>query len=584
VRKRFLASWVVVGALVAPPFLSPAGLLSAGFAQTAQRAAAVEAASNGRGGVEEITAEQMKAYLTFVASDEMAGRSTPSRGLDLTAKYLASQLARWGVRPAGDGGTYFQRIMLRREQIDAEKSSVEVDGKRFSFGDAFLAQPVSGTAVGGLVYVGHGWVIPSKNLNAYETSEGRLEVKDKIVVAVSGLPKGVPAADLVSGKPGVDWDNALTYAAKNGARAVVYVPQEQTLKAWSRLRERLTRPGPLRVEQPDAQAGGQTYGVLGNSLRVEPTSPPAGNSIPVITASEKLLTALFQGERVSGEEILKRAAADPVAPFALSPTRAVKLSVTGQLERVPTQNVVAVVEGADPELKQEYVAVGAHYDHVGDSSQTGCQPAGGDTICNGADDDGSGTVGVLAMAEAFAKGPRPKRSILFVWHAGEERGLWGSEYFVEHPTVPLDKIVAQLNIDMIGRSRQADDKESRNAGLTGPHEIYVIGSKMMSTELGQLSEAVNDSYLKLKFNYKYDDPRDSERLFYRSDHYNYAKKGIPIIFYFDGIHADYHRPTDEVEKIDFEKMEKVTRTVYATAWELANRAARVKVDRKLAAN
>jgi hypothetical protein len=570
VQRRFWASWLIVSALAAPPLLPSAGSSAAGFAQTAKRTAAGDAAaSNGRGGVEEITAGQMRAYLTFVASDEMAGRSTPSRGLDLTAKYLASQLARWGVRPAGDGGTYFQRIMLRREQIDAEKSSVEVDGKRFSFGDAFLAQPVSGAAAGGLVYVGHGWVIPSKNINAYETPEGRLDVKDKIVIAVSGLPKDVPAADLVAGKPGVDWDNALTYAAKNGAKAIIYVPQEQALKAWSRLRERVTRPGPLRVEQPDAQAVG---------------APPSGNSIPAITASEKLLTALFQGERASGEEILKRAAQDPVAPFALAPARTVKLSVAGQLARVPTQNVVAVVEGTDPELKQEYVAVGAHYDHVGDSSQTGCQPVKGDAICNGADDDGSGTVAVLAMAEAFAKGPRPKRSILFVWHAGEERGLWGSEYFVEHPTVPLEKIVAQLNIDMIGRSRQADDRESGNAGLTGPHEIYVIGSKMMSTELGQLSEAVNDSYLKLKFNYKYDDPRDSERLFYRSDHYNYAKKGIPIIFYFDGIHADYHRPTDEVEKIDFEKMEKVTRTVYATAWELANRAGRVKVDKKLAGN
>jgi Zn-dependent M28 family amino/carboxypeptidase len=262
----------------------------------------------------------------------------------------------------------------------------------------------------------------------------------------------------------------------------------------------------------------------------------------------------------------------------LSPGKKVTINVAAQAEQVPTQNVVAKIEGSDPQLKHEYVAVGAHYDHVGVGN-----PVNGDAIFNGADDDGSGTVAVLAMAEALAKGPRPKRSFLFVWHCGEEKGLWGSEYFVEHPTVPLGQIVAQFNIDMIGRGRKAGDSNPQNAGLSGPEEIYVIGSKMMSTELGQISEAVNNSYLKLKFNYKYDDPKDSERLFYRSDHYNYAKKGIPIIFYFDGIHEDYHRPSDHVEKIDFQKMEKVTRTILATAWEVADRAGRVKVDKKLPA-
>jgi Zn-dependent M28 family amino/carboxypeptidase len=165
-----------------------------------------------------------------------------------------------------------------------------------------------------------------------------------------------------------------------------------------------------------------------------------------------------------------------------------------------------------------------------------------------------------------------------VWHAGEEWGLWGSEYFTDHPTVPLNQIVAQLNIDMIGRSRLADDK-SEKEDLTGPHSIYVIGSKKMSSELGELSEAVNAGYLKLDFNYKYDDPNDSQRLFFRSDHYNYARKGVPIIFYFDGLHKDYHGTDDEVDRIDFEKMEKVARTVFATMWELANRATRVKVDK-----
>ena len=188
----------------------------------------------------------------------------------------------------------------------------------------------------------------------------------------------------------------------------------------------------------------------------------------------------------------------------------------------------------------------------------------------------------MAEAVSHAK-PRPKRSVLFVWHCGEEKGLWGSRYFTDYPTVPLDKIVTQLNIDMIGRSKQAGDTNARNTSLSGPDSVYVIGSKMMSTELGELSESVNKSFLNLQFDYKYDDPNDTNRFFFRSDHYNYARKGVPIIFYFDGVHEDYHRPGDEPQKIDYVKMEKVTRTVYMTMWEIANRPQRPKVDKKLPA-
>src|SRR5678815_4463550 len=185
----------------------------------------------------------------------------------------------------------------------------------------------------------------------------------------------------------------------------------------------------------------------------------------------------------------------------MSAEKKIAMTVVGKKDPIWTQNVVAVFEGSDPVLKDEYVAVGAHYDHVGIGA-----PVNGDSIYNGADDDGSGTTALLAMAEALAKAPiRPKRSVVFIWHAGEEKGLWGSRYFVENPTIPLNKIVTQLNIDMIGRSKKAGDTNPRNKELSGPDEIYVIGSKMMSSELGALSEAVNKDYLNLSFNYKYDD-------------------------------------------------------------------------------
>jgi Zn-dependent M28 family amino/carboxypeptidase len=286
------------------------------------------------------------------------------------------------------------------------------------------------------------------------------------------------------------------------------------------------------------------------------------------------------GEKQTGSQIFNSLNDGGALPpsFLMRDEKKVTLNVAATTETVPTQNVVAVWEGSDPVLKAEYVALGAHYDHVG----TGCRPTPEDRICNGADDDGSGTTAMLSMAEALAKAPvRPKRSILFVWHCGEEKGLWGSRYFTEYPTVPLNAIVAQLNMDMIGRSKKPGDTNARNNSLTGPDAVYLIGSTMMSTELGELVHSVNKSYLNLTFDTKYDDPKDPNRFFYRSDHYSYARKGIPIIFFFDGEHEDYHGVGDTADKIDYEKMQKIARTVYMTAWEIANRPARLKVDKPL---
>ena len=186
------------------------------------------------------------------------------------------------------------------------------------------------------------------------------------------------------------------------------------------------------------------------------------------------------------------------------------------------------------------------------------------------------------MAEALAKSPkRPKRSILFVWHMGEEKGLWGSAYFNKYPTVDVKQVVAQLNIDMIGRSRKAGDTNPKNAELTDENSIYVIGSKMMSTMLGDVTAGVNNAYLKMNYDFRFDDPNDKNRFFFRSDHFNYAVNGIPISFWFDGVHEDYHQAGDSPDKIDYQKMEKVTRTIFLTGWELANMKDRPKVDKQL---
>jgi hypothetical protein len=237
------------------------------------------------------------------------------------------------------------------------------------------------------------------------------------------------------------------------------------------------------------------------------------------------------------------------------------------LEDLKVENVLGYIEGS--EKPEELLILTAHYDHIGISDNG--------QINNGADDDGSGTSSLMEIAQAFTeatkKGHRPKRSILFMAVSGEEKGLLGSKYYTEHPVFPLENTVTNLNIDMIGR---VDKKHESN-----PNYVYVIGSDKLSQDLHQLSERVNQENLKLEFDYTYNDEHDPNRYYYRSDHYNFAKKGVPIIFYFNGTHPDYHRPTDTIEKIHFEKMEKIARTVFLTAWEIVNRETRIKLDSEI---
>ncbi|MCP2038196.1 M28 family metallopeptidase [Chryseobacterium sp. HSC-36S06] len=229
-----------------------------------------------------------------------------------------------------------------------------------------------------------------------------------------------------------------------------------------------------------------------------------------------------------------------------------------------SENILAFIEGS--EKPNEVIVISAHYDHVG--TQNG-------VVYNGADDDGSGTVAVMEIAEAFQNakkaGHGPKRSMLFLHVTGEEHGLLGSDYYSQNPVFPLANTVSNLNIDMIGRC----DPEN-----CGKDYVYVIGSAMLSTELKAINEAANNKTAKMLLNYKYDQPNDPQRLYYRSDHYNFAKHNIPVAFFFDGIHEDYHKPTDDADKIDYEALQKRTQLVFATAWELANRKDRIVVDGK----
>ena len=514
-------------------------------------------------GTATISAAQMKDYLTFIASDEMEGRATPSRGQNTAAKFISTLLARWGVKPGGDDGSFFQKIAMTGKSVIADQSAATLNGQKYVYGEDFLVRVTAGagagTASGTLIYAGDGWFVRSRGIDAYKG----LDVRGKIVIVNEGgrgsVPRGVMPADL-QGKKGEDWADPATYAAMRGAVGILYIAGERTQTNWARFR-RFSEQSGYSVDRFNDNGGVEV------------------KALPALLLNGSLIRALFAGEKIEAPEVLK-ALQDgmPLAGFDLKPDKQFAMAAAVRVSHAMSQNVVGIVEGSDPALKGEYVGVSAHYDHLG------LAPSNGDAqgVYNGADDDGSGTVGVLAIAEAASHAEsRPKRSLLFVWHMGEETGLLGSKYFTMFPTVPLKQVDAFINIDMIGRSKIPGNTNAANKNLTGPNEIYVIGATVMSSDLDALCRQVNANYLNLTYNFKYDDPKDPEKIFYRSDHFNYARQGIPILFYFDGVHEDYHQMSDKVDKIDFGKMERVTRTIYQTLWELASLRERPKVDKPL---
>ncbi|MBX3245430.1 MAG: M20/M25/M40 family metallo-hydrolase [Acidobacteria bacterium] len=525
---------------------------SAAFAQT------VKVSSKERKMAETIKADQLSNWLHFIASDAMAGRDTPSQGLDVTAEFLKMKLSRWGFKPAGDDGTFFQKIALSMTSIDPKDNSLVLNGQKYDLVQDFFRISGDNVGEGSLVFGGNGWMVKAKNIDALKD----VDVRGKIVVLYDGgfpnrnqltrMPEGVTQADL-TGTKGTDWADPLTYAAQKGAVGIIMVASDELQNSWAQIGRFLGR-------------GGMTMDKLNPA--------PQGASLPVALVSTKIRDVIFAGE--SGNISSKTA-------FAINKTA--KLETKARSERKWTQNVVALWEGSDPVLKNEMVAVGAHYDHVGVNENA----PGEDKIWNGADDDGSGTIAVLAIAEALAKAKtRPKRSVLLVWHTAEEKGLLGANYFNKFPTVDIKNVVAQLNIDMIGRSRTpqnaipCDQPRKRcNDELAGPNEVYVIGADMMSSTLGAITKGTNSAYLKMDYNFKYDDPKDPNRFFFRSDHFHYAQNGIPIAFWFTGVHEDYHQPEDHADKIDYAKYEKITRTIFMTMWKLSDLKERPKIDKQL---
>ena len=507
-----------------------------------------------------ISQDDLRTWLTYIASDELQGRLVYTEGLGLAAAYIAEHLKEWGVKPGGDhalggaSGSYFQEVRVLGVRTRSNSSvTVTVDGQTRTFKDGEGVtfprnQGAKQTVSGEAAFAGYGVTFAPLQYDDY----AQRSVSGKVAIFLGRTgPKGFTQSHnrILNGR---------ARAAIEGQHAVATITQAAT------------GPAPPQSNAPAAQrVDFQTAQRLDRRI------------VPQITASDEFFTFVFSASGTDYSSLKTSAEnQEPLRNVVLSGV-SITINVDASYDVIQTRltrNVVGVVEGSDAALKDSYVLLGAHYDHIGYeqfafgnrlnaivscAGQTRPTPRPGDIINNGADDDGSGTVTLMALAKAFSRGPRMKRSLLFVWHTSEEGGLNGSRYMADHPNVPLERVSAQLNIDMVGRNRCDDPNESNT--------VYVVGADRISTELHNLNEDANAALPSpLTLNYELNDPSDLESIYTRSDHYSYASKGVPIIFFTTGLHRDYHYVTDEVDKIEFPKMAKIAALVYGTAARVAN--------------
>jgi len=495
-----------------------------------------------------ISADELRRDLMAFADDSMQGRETGTPAATRAARFIAQRLVALGIEPAGDS-MYFQRVPLVKETFGPETRltvsrgqstiplTLGVDVAPFiSLGGG--NPPPKRNVTGDIVFAGYGMNSMGRNDFAGIREPG------KVIVMLHGAPASVTDAAAraqLEGQP--EFEQRLLRALQLQPAAIILLMVGKTT---------------------------EFYGQAAPELLKSVSAAPGDMST---TDAERPLPMIIMGLAKQGSPLLPDNWPADDAPQALTGRR-----FSGRIEvRKETftgYNVVGIVRGTDPRLNKTYVAYGAHYDHIG--IQSGMKP---DSIANGADDDGSGSMMMLAIAKSLATA-RPKRSSLFVWHIGEEKGLLGSSYFVDHPTVPIDSIVAQLNADMVGRRGGAESTwDSKVNGAAAVNRLYVVGPVAAPNEqsrtLGAILDTVNSRQLKpMTLDHEWDSPAHPERIYFRSDHYNYARKGIPIVFFTTGLHEDYHKVSDDPTKIDYEKMSRIGSLVLELGTTLGNREAR----------
>lgn len=492
-----------------------------------------------------ITSEDLKVHLYKLASEEMQGRETGQPGQKKAAGYIADIFKNFGLPAIGEEKSYFQKITYRTESWDA--LSLTIEGETYRSVKDFYAIPYFNTDLDSFVtneviFLGYG--IDDERYSDYKN----IDVTGKVILMYDGEPRDKAGNFLLTGTTQTsewtkNWKKKLQVAKSKGAKVVLFIDSD--------FQENLLKNAQQSLAGYDVQfSDADLDGALANNVFLSST------------LAKKVVGEAYKDVIKARKKISRKG-----EPVHVNISRNIALYLKKRSRALQGENVMGYIEGVDEQLKQELVVITAHYDHLG---------MRGESIYFGADDNASGTSTVLEIAQAFAEakkaGQGPRRSVLIMLVSGEEKGLLGSKYYVQNPIFPLENTIVNVNVDMVGR---VDEKHNNN-----PDYIYVIGADRLSSELHRINENANATYTRLELDYTYNEESDPNRYYYRSDHYNFAEKGIPAVFYFNGTHKDYHRTSDTPDKINFEKMAKIGQLVFYTSWELANRDERIKVDKK----
>ena len=481
----------------------------------------------------QINKNMIKKHIAILASDEFEGREVGEPGEEMAAQYMSNYFSRIGIPPYNDT-TYYQEFNLIKRQfknINMEVSGVQFENKKDFF--SFPMFPPTILKSNEFVFLGYGIETPSYN-------DYQQNVEGKIIIILQGEPKDESGNYIISGadkkSPKRSWKEKLKTAKKNKVKGVLFISEnyDKDYKAYKH-----------RIEHESL-----------NLLIKE-------DEIPFFYVNTKITQKIVGKNKIKK---LKNKISKTKATVNKTINKNISIATKNTEKIITGKNVLAYIEGTDPDLKEELIVITAHYDHIGIIDGK---------VHNGADDNASGTAGLLEIAAAFqlAKkmGLEFKRSILCMPVSAEEKGLLGSYYYAEKPEFPLEKTITNLNMDMVGRP------DANHPG--NENYIYLIGSDKLSTDLHNTSEYANSEYVNMELDYTYNEPGDPNRFYYRSDHYNFAKNNIPSIFYFSGLHEDYHKHTDTMEKLSYKKIESLTKLIFYTAWELSNATKKPNVDK-----
>ncbi|MFH5832125.1 M28 family peptidase [Halalkalibaculum sp. DA384] len=500
-------------------------------------------------------------HLAVLADDSLKGRDTGSKELDIAARYLADLYASMGLQPAGDQNSYFQHFSLSALKRDSTVFQLYKGGSlvdrsvesQTSTGNFIRSFGGSDSLSGEIVFAGFGINDPRRDVNHL----GDMDLEGKWVLIFQQIPHKVDGETVID--PSINGKTRFnTIIEERGAAGILNIApiSEEEYQATAQKNNiRYAEPTRFGLEYLKDDSRGDL---------------PVGYNLVKPSLAARILDIDSTPEALQQyrEELIEK-----ISSFSPQKTGySLSQAPSASLSRLKTKNVVAMLPGGDPELKDEVVVLTSHYDHVG----VGQPDSTGDAIYNGADDDGSGTVAMLNIAHALSQareaGHAPRRSILFLHVSAEEKGLLGSRYYSDHPVIPMEQTVANINIDMIGRI----DSRHKQEGITD--YSYIIGSSIISSELDSMLTVANSRSGNIELDMRYNDLQDPNQFYRRSDHWNFGRFGVPFVFFFTGVHEDYHRPSDEVHKIRFDKLAKIVRTIYATTVVVANEEDPPSVD------